>query len=66
MKKIAIFIAVFISMVGGFTSAQEKMDAPIWNVGDKWIYKNAEGKKVSNEVVKVDDESFVVRMGGSP
>jgi len=66
MKKIAILIAVFVLMAGGFTSAQEKMDAPIWNVGDKWIYKTAEGKKFSNEVVKVDDESFVVRMGGSP
>jgi len=66
MKKIAIFIAVFILMGGGFTSAQEKIDAPIWNAGDKWAYKTADGKKFTNEVVKVDDEFFVVRMGGSP
>ena len=66
MRKIAIFIAVFILMVVGFTSAQEKMDAPIWNAGDKWTYKTADGKKFTNEVVKVDDEFFVVRTGGNP
>jgi hypothetical protein len=66
MKKIAILIAVFILMAGGFVSAQEKMDAPVWNVGDKWIYQTAEGKKVVNEVVKVDDEVYVVRIGGNP
>jgi hypothetical protein len=66
MKKIAIFIAVFILMGGGFTSAQEKIDAPIWNAGDKWIYQTADGKKFTIEVVKVDDEVFVVRTGGNP
>jgi hypothetical protein len=66
MKKIAILIAVFILMAGGFVSAQEKMDAPVWNAGDKWIYQTAEGKKVVNEVVKVDDEVYVVRIGGNP
>ena len=66
MKKIAIFIAVFFLMVGGVTSAQEKIDAPIWNAGDKWTYKTADGKRLTNEVVKVGDEFFVLRIEGNP
>lgn len=66
MKKIAMLIAVLILMAGGFASAQEKIEAPVWNVGDKWVYQTADGKKSSNEVVKAEGEVFVVRMGGSP
>jgi hypothetical protein len=66
MKKIAIFITIFILMPGSLALAQEKIDPPIWNVGDKWVYQTADGKKSSNEVVKVEDEFFVVRIGGSP
>jgi hypothetical protein len=46
--------------------SQEKIDAPIWNVGDRWTYKTADEKRFTNAVIKIDDEFFVVRMGGSP
>jgi hypothetical protein len=67
MKRISIFATiVFILMVWDFALSQEKIDAPIWNVGDRWTYQTADGKRFTNSVVKVDDEFFVVRMGGSP
>lgn len=37
--------------------AQEKVDAPVWNVGDKWIFSN----KGTIEVVSAGQNSYVLR-----
>lgn len=39
------------------THAQEKVDAPVWNIGDKWIFSN----KGAIEVVSADQNSYVLR-----
>jgi len=37
--------------------AQEKVDAPVWNIGDKWIFSN----KGAIEVVIADQNRYVLR-----
>jgi hypothetical protein len=58
-RKIALFslvlIAVFFQL--SVAHAQEKVDAPVWNVGDKWIFSN----KGTIEVVSADQDSYVLR-----
>lgn len=50
-----VFIALFFHLSVG--AAQEKVDAPVWNVGDKWIFSN-EG---IIEVVDANQNTYVLR-----
>jgi hypothetical protein len=43
---------------------QEKVEAPIWNVGDKWTYKRADGVTFTNEIVDVKEELFILKASG--
>jgi hypothetical protein len=56
MKKL-IFFGCLVLFFSTIVFAQEKVDAPIWNVGNKWIF-TALATKV---VVKVDDNSYTVK-----
>ncbi|MEW6374503.1 MAG: hypothetical protein AB1502_01755 [Thermodesulfobacteriota bacterium] len=38
------------------------IDAPIWNIGDKWTYKSTTGVIWTNEVVEVKEDSYVLKM----
>jgi hypothetical protein len=38
--------------------------APVWNIGDKWIYKKANGGIFAHEVVKIEEDLFVVKVEG--
>lgn len=38
--------------------------APVWNIGDKWIYKKANGVIFAHEVVKIEEDLFVVKVEG--
>lgn len=62
MKKV-----ILLSLVGCFFAsvawAQEKVEAPVWNVGDKWTYKDATGGTFTNEVVEVKEDLFIVKRG---
>jgi hypothetical protein len=44
--------------------AQEKVEAPVWNVGDKWTYKDVTGSTWTNEVKDSKEDLFIVKMGG--
>ena len=56
MKKI-IFLALLVGFLPAMVSAQEKVEAPIWNVGDKWIF-TGDG---SIEVVKADQSGYILK-----
>jgi hypothetical protein len=55
MKK--LIIGCLVLLFSTIVFAQEKIEAPIWNVGDKWSF-TALATKV---IVKVDDNSYTVK-----
>ena len=60
MKKILILsclILYFATMV----YAQEKIEAPIWNIEDKWNFK----RKATMTVVDADESNYTIRSGTS-
>ena len=59
MKKI-FFLGCLILFLPSMVSAQEKVERPIWNVGDKWVYQQ-EGFM---EVVGIDINGYVVKFSG--
>lgn len=63
MKKIVI-LSLSILFLASLVWAQEKVEAPVWNVGDKWTYKNVHGNTWSNEVVDAKEDLVIVKMGG--
>jgi hypothetical protein len=59
MKKM-IFLASLMGFLAATVFAQEKVEAPVWNVGDKWSF-DREGPI---EVIKNDDHCYLVRFSG--
>jgi hypothetical protein len=55
MKKI-IFLGWLIVLLPMMVFAQEKVEAPIWNVGDKWVFTG----NGSIEVVKADPSGYIL------
>ena len=60
MKKIIILGFLFLFLASQ-TWSQEKCEAPVWKVGDKWTYKDATGATFTGEVVDVQKDVFVVK-----
>ena len=56
MKKM-VFLGWLIVFIPAMLFAQEKVEAPVWNVGDKWDF----GKDGLLEVVGVDKNGYVVK-----
>ena len=44
------FSALLILFLPAVVFAQEKVEAPVWNVGDKWVFTGG----ASIEVIKAD------------
>jgi hypothetical protein len=63
MKKLMI-LAWMILFFAPFAWAQEKCEAPVWNVGDKWTYKDVTGATWTNEVQDIKDNLYIVKKGG--
>jgi hypothetical protein len=59
MKKI-IFLGCLVMFFPAMALAQEKLDAPTWNVGDKWVF-NQEGPM---EVTGLDAQCYTVKFSG--
>jgi hypothetical protein len=38
--------------------------APVWNIGDKWTYKNTKGEIYTCEVVKIEEDLYVAKIEG--
>jgi hypothetical protein len=54
MRKIVLLIGIFL-FFPSITWAQEKIEAPVWNVGDKWVFT-----KGNIEVVGADKNSYTL------
>jgi hypothetical protein len=44
--------------------AKKSCEAPVWKLGDKWIYKNATGGIWTKEVVDVKEDLFIQKITG--
>jgi len=56
MKKL-IFLGLLFVFLPAMVFAQEKVDSPIWNVGDKWNF-TGDG---NIEVIKADQNGYIVK-----
>jgi hypothetical protein len=56
MKKI-LFWGWLVVFLPAMASAQEKMEAPAWNVGDRWTFT----RDGSIEVIKVDPSGYILK-----
>lgn len=65
MKKKMIIITCLVLFCGPMVWAQEKVEAPVWNVGDRWTYKRADGVTWTDEVVDVKEDVFILKVRGS-
>lgn len=63
MKKMLILTCLFLFLIP-LVWAQEKVEAPVWNVGDKWTYKSTSGGTWTNEVVDAKEDLYIVRTEG--
>jgi len=57
MKKI-ILLGWLIVFLPAMVFAQEKVEAPVWNIGDKWTF-TGDG---SIEVVKADQSGYILKL----
>jgi hypothetical protein len=62
--KSAILLGLVILFLSAMAWAQEKVEAPIWNVGDKWAYKRVDGVTWTVEVVDVKEDLYILRTHG--
>jgi len=62
MKKLCAFV-ILIFLLAPSVWSQERCEAPVWNMGDKWIYKNEAGKIHTSEVIRVRDDVFILDTG---
>ncbi len=56
MKKMA-FLGCLILFLAPTVFAQEKVETPVWNAGDKWVFTN----NGTIEVLSVDQNAYVVK-----
>ena len=57
MVKKIIFLGLLLVFLAPTVFAQEKIEAPVWNVGDKWVF-TGEG---SIEVINADQNSYTLK-----
>jgi hypothetical protein len=56
MKK-AIFVGWLLLFLPAMIFAQEKVEAPVWNVGDKWVFTG----NGNIEVIKADQSGYILK-----
>jgi hypothetical protein len=45
--------------------AQETIEAPVWNVGDRWTYKSVTGNTWTNQVLEIKEDLYILKPGGA-
>jgi hypothetical protein len=65
MKKMILlsFLVLFIPVI---LYGQDKVEAPVWSVGNKWTWKRADGATLNSQVVDVKEDLYVLKMGRDP
>ena len=43
--------------------AEDQCEVPVWNLGDRWTYKDATGRTWDQEVVDVKEDLYIVKSG---
>lgn len=56
MKRIFL-LGLLVLFYASMVCAQDKVEAPVWNVGDKWVFSAGS----STEVIRIDENSFVIK-----
>jgi hypothetical protein len=64
MKRVMI-LSVLVLLLAPMAWAQEKCEAPIWNIGDKWTYKDVTGSTFTSQVVRIEEDLFIVKTEGA-
>jgi hypothetical protein len=57
MKKILISLSFFVLFIPAIVCAQNKVEAPVWNMGDKWSLTG----DVTITVVNADEKTYAVK-----
>ncbi len=60
MKRIIILGFLFLFLASQ-TWSQEKCEAPVWKVGDKWTHKDSTGATYTIEVLDIKEDVYVVK-----
>ena len=59
MRRI-ILLGCFILLSSTIAFAQDKIGAPLWNVGDKWVFTRGN----TMEIIDADQNSYVAKISG--
>jgi len=59
MRKVAFFNFIILFLIS-LAWAQEKVEAPVLNVGDKWTYRADNGWEWTVETIGVEKDSYVI------
>jgi len=65
MKKM-ILLSLLVIFIPVILYGQDKVEAPVWSVGDKWTWKRADGVTLNSEVVDVKEDLYLLKMGRDP
>ena len=60
MKKIFFLTLAILFLAAAAVFAQDKVEAPVWNVGDKWAFDRGGPM----EVIKCEDHCYLVKFSG--
>lgn len=61
MKKI-ILLNLITLFLASMAWAQEKCEAPVWNVGDRWTYEFTKGHTGTQAVVDLSNDLFILKI----
>ena len=65
MKKM-ILLSLLVIFIPVILYGQDKLEAPVWSVGDKWTWKRADGATLFSEVVDLKEDLYLLKMGKDP
>jgi DUF3108-like len=65
MKKM-ILLSFLVLSIPVILYGQDKVEAPVWNVGDNWTWKRVDGATLYSEVVDVKEDLYLLKMGKDP
>jgi hypothetical protein len=64
MKKIILFNLIIL-FLASMAWAQEKCEAPVWNVGDSWTYDVTKGHTETRSVIDLSNNLFILKIEGA-
>ncbi len=65
MKKM-ILISILVLFIPVILYGEDKVEVPVWTVGDKWTWKRADGATLNSQVADVKEDLYLLKMGRDP